>query len=263
MLTTVKIDEDEKGTIKISDARAAELGSSVKVKGIVTFKEASGNGYNYAIQDKSAGIAIRGTESLEIGDEVIVEGKTSEFKSLVQIQNESVVVKSKGNELPAPKEVTVADIINNNGGENYESQRVKFIGVNLGTINTSGNTVMTDTEGNSINIYKIPEGVTFTSDELVDVVGICSQHNNYQIMVVSTEDIVKSSLIIEDLEGPELKIVSPTATTTNAKPTIKVSYTDMTAVDLQTVKLYVDDIDVTAHSNVCLLYTSPSRRDRG
>ena len=51
-----KIDEDEKGTIKISDARAAELGSSVKVKGIVTFKEASGNGYNYAIQDKSAGI---------------------------------------------------------------------------------------------------------------------------------------------------------------------------------------------------------------
>lgn len=250
VLTTVKIDEDEKGTIKISDARAAELGSSVKVKGIVTFKEASGNGYNYAIQDKSAGIAIRGTESLEIGDEVIVEGKTSEFKSLVQIQNESVVVKSKGNELPAPKEVTVADIINNNGGENYESQRVKFIGVNLGTINTSGNTVMTDTEGNSINIYKIPEGVTFTSDELVDVVGICSQHNNYQIMVVSTEDIVKSSLIIEDLEGPELKIVSPTATTTNAKPTIKVSYTDMTAVDLQTVKLYVDDIDVTAHSNV-------------
>ena len=154
VLTTVKIDEDEKGTIKISDARAAELGSSVKVKGIVTFKEASGNGYNYAIQDKSAGIAIRGTESLEIGDEVIVEGKTSEFKSLVQIQNESVVVKSKGNELPAPK-VTVADIINNNSGENYESQRVKFIGVNLGTINTSGNTVMTDTEGNSINIYKI------------------------------------------------------------------------------------------------------------
>ena len=64
VLTTVKIDEDEKGTIKISDARAAELGSSVKVKGIVTFKEASGNGYNYAIQDKSAGIAIRGTESL-------------------------------------------------------------------------------------------------------------------------------------------------------------------------------------------------------
>ena len=43
----------------------------------------------------------------------------------MQIQNESVVVKSKGNELPAPKEVTVADIINNNGGENYEKEKEK------------------------------------------------------------------------------------------------------------------------------------------
>ena len=245
--------------ISISDARGV-IDKSVKVKGIITFKELSSSSYNYAIQDETAGIALRGADNLEIGDEVIVEGATSDYNGLIQIQYTSLIKNSSNNILPEPKEVTITDIMSNNGGENYESQRVKISNVTIGEVNTLGNTSITDSENNVANIYKSPILTDIIAGDKVDVIGICSQFNTYQIRVNQANDIVKSNLLPEeDKVGPEFTVVSPAnLTTTNKIPKIEISFKDESEINKDSLNLKIDDIDVTSTVDVTdknLIYT--------
>ena len=243
--------EPDEDIVSISEARK-NTETSVKVKGIVTFKEASGSLYNYAIQDVSAGIAIRGNDNLEIGDEVIVEGKISEYKGLMQIQYSSLTKVSSGNTVPEPKEVKITDIIANDGGENYESQRVKISNVVIGEINTDGNTTITDGDENVVNIFKIPELTDIVAGDKVDVIGVCSQYTSYQIRVNYAEDVIKAGgEVEEDKEGPSLTIASPASlSTTNKKITIKVSYKDESEINKESLIFKIDDKDVTEQVNI-------------
>ncbi len=253
----------EGSVISIADAR--NVTSTVKIKGIVTFKEASGtlNGstaYNYAIQDTTAGIAIRGIDNLQIGDEVIVEGKVTEFKGLVQIQYTAIEKKSSNNTLPEPKEVKIEDIIDNNGGEKYESQRVKFINVTIGEINTSGDTTIIDKDGKTINLYKIPGVEGITTNDKVDVIGVCSEYDSYQIRVAAASDIVKTTVEPEvDIEGPELTVFSPASlATTNVRPTIKIGYGDPSGINKETLSFLIDGTEVKSACEVTdkyIIYT--------
>ena len=232
--------------ISIADARVKNDNTVVKVKGIITFKETSGGLFNYAIEDGTAGLAIRGSDDLKIGDEVIVEGPVADYNGLVQVKYTSIKVNSSNNTLPAAKEVKIADIIDNNGGEKYESQRVKFTNVTIGDILTTGNTAITDSDGKSINIYKIPELTGIAKDDKVDVIGVCSQYTSYQIRVVDAKDITKSAAVPNvDTNGPEITVVSPgNLTTTDVRQIIKVSYEDPAGVNKDTLAITLDGVNI-------------------
>lgn len=234
----------DENVISIADARTQT--DTVKIKGIITFKESSGGKYNYAIQDSTAGIAIRGADEFAVGDEVIVEGKVTDFKGLAQIEYLSIEKNSSNNTLPTPKEVKISDIIDNNGGERYESQRVKFTNVTIGDILTTGNTTITDLEGKSTIIYKVPELSGIVKDDKVDVIGVCSQYTSYQIRVADASDIVKTTVAPEvDTKGPELIVVSPgSLTTTDVRQPIKISYEDPSGVNMDSLVITFDGTDV-------------------
>ena len=240
--------------VDVAVARKSAENTIVKVKGIITFKESSGSSFNYALQDGTAGIALRGKVELNIGDEVVVEGNVTEYNGLIQIGYNDVEIKSSGNILPEPKEVKISDIVDDEGGENYESQRVKISNVTIGDINIDGNTVITDSDSKSINIYKIPTLTDIVKDNNVDVIGVCSQFNTYQIRVGSAEDIVKSEIggeLEEDKDDPKLSLVSPgNLVTTNKKPTIKIGYEDKSEINNESLNFKIDDIDVTKEVEV-------------
>ncbi len=120
------------GIITIAAARALPNASEVVIEGVIT----RGLGAFTRIQDATAGIVIRQTSGtfftalasgdLRAGDKIIVNGKTSEFRQLKQI-NEADLLSweriSRDNPLPTPQLVTLAEIAAN--GEQYESELIK------------------------------------------------------------------------------------------------------------------------------------------
>lgn len=181
--------------ISIADARSHNVGDVVTVNGIVTFIDGS----NYYIQDSTAGIDVyKSGLTLNVGDMVQVKGATAEYRSLLEIipaSTADVTLVSRGNALPEPELITIADA----KSEAWESQRVKIKNVTIGAINSSGNTPITDSSSNTINIYKIPSLTDIVQGEKVDVTAVVSQFNDYQLRVGNANDVVKASTYALDL----------------------------------------------------------------
>ncbi|MGE5631515.1 MAG: CehA/McbA family metallohydrolase [Caulobacteraceae bacterium] len=175
--------------ISIAEARAAAMGSTVSVKGIVTYKDGS----NYYIQDESGAIDIyRSGLTLAVGDRIAAAGVLADYDGLLEIKPAStgdVKLISSGNLLPGAKLVTIPEI-----NESIESQLIRIEKVTLGTVNTSGNTEITDKDGNKINIYKIPALTGIGTGDIVDITAIVSQYTSYQLRVRTAEDVKKSDL---------------------------------------------------------------------
>lgn len=236
----------------ISSVRSEAEGTEVTVKGVVTFKEKSGASFNYAIQDGTAGIALRGDTELEIGDEVTVKGTLGTFNGLLQIKFNEITKVSENNELPEPVVVTVKELIEQKGGEIYESQRVTLEKVEVTAISGNNITLKDDVNDTaSINIYKAPSGVSLEVGDVIDVTGISSEHKSYQIRVVDAKDIVKHEKEEKpDTVGPVLKVISPKTSTYNTTPQIKVSYSDESEISEDSVKLYLDNTLITENVSV-------------
>lgn len=176
--------------IDISEARTKAPGAAVTVKGIVTYKDGS----NYYIQDNTGAIDIyKSGLTLAVGDEAIATGPLASYNGLLEItptNTGDVLTLSSNNILPEPKLVTIPDI-----NESLESQLIKVEKVTLGTVNTSGNTEITDEDGNKINIYKIPVLTDIAAGDIVDVTAIVSEYKTvYQLRVRSAEDVSKPVL---------------------------------------------------------------------
>lgn len=98
--------------IAIEDARAAEDGASVKVRGVVTAGQGTFRDDSFFLQDSTAGIFVFGVDSalaLARGDSVQVFGTRSTFREQPQIDATSVVRLGTG-ELPLPHVITTADL---------------------------------------------------------------------------------------------------------------------------------------------------------
>jgi hypothetical protein len=128
--------------ITIAEARALPNASEVIIEGIFT----RGLGAFTRIQDATAGIVIRQTSGsffdslasggLLAGDKIRVTGKTSEYMFLKQINTTDLLSwerLSRGNALPIPQLVTLAEIAAN--GEQYESELITITDI---TINPAG-----------------------------------------------------------------------------------------------------------------------------
>lgn len=180
----------------IAHARSKALNSIVTVVGTVTRK----SGDNYYVQDDTAGICIyQSGLTFNVGDVVNVTGTLSQYgdskpgdkTGILEITKLTVKdVVSSENTIPAPKKLTISQI-----DESVECMLVEIDNVKMGVINTSGNTPITDSEGKSINIYKLPtqhDGIN--AGDVVNVTAIASENKGaYQLVVTDISDIVKQA----------------------------------------------------------------------
>jgi len=177
----------------------------VTVKGIVTTNAEFGP-IRY-FQDNTAGIAAYGSmvSAVKLGDSVTISGSLKIFGGLLEIDTlTSVVVRSSGNPVPVPKEVTPAQI-----SETFEGQLVQiknaifaasgtFVGNKTYTITANGESsiVFVKTGQNDIIGQPIPQG-------LVNLTGVSSQYYNtynspppgYQLLPRTIADIHQTSSI--------------------------------------------------------------------
>lgn len=121
-IADVKIDNN-------SDFVPDRLNKTVVTKGVVISPTYDAKG-SYYISDGQNGINLyRQTQlknTLKLGDEVLVAGTLVTFNGLAEIKpfNDTVYVKSTGNALPAPQEISIAEF--NQNGEKYEGSLIRI-----------------------------------------------------------------------------------------------------------------------------------------
>lgn len=205
---------------KINDENglAVDLGRLVTIRGIVTVAEQFGSP-SY-VQDNTAGISIFGSSfsnSVQVGDEVLVSGTITQFNGLNQLEFPILhEIISSGNQVD-PLLSTPINISSDGsaGIENYEGQLIRLNNVlvtelngspvaswayknYLLTGNSSSDTVQLRIDNNS-NLIGIPAPAG-----RFDVVGVVSQFKTsspfiggYQVMPRFSSDIISSGPIIE------------------------------------------------------------------
>ena len=255
---TMDVQNEVEGLVSIADARTST--EEVIRKGKITFKESSGNLYNYAIQDSTAGITLRGADDFNIGEEVIVKGKVTEYKGLKQIQNFELIKNNGQKTFPTAKIVTISDIVDNAGGENYESQVVKIQNLKVTEINLNGNTKLEDQNGKFIYLYKAGDLGGVEVGNTVDVTATLSQFSTtgtdgYQLRIFHRYQVDKIKVeeaedeVKVDKEGPAFSKVTPGSSSNigdNKRPEISASFKDETGVDMTSVKMTFNGEDVTS-----------------
>lgn len=197
--------------ITIAEARALANNQYASVQGTVTFID----GRNVYVQDETAGIVLylnSGTvpSGLALGDKVQAYGKKTVYNGLVELTSINggeagqFSIISTGNTLPLA-EKTIAEIMEDHAGTQLlQSTRVQIVNAIIGTINTSGNTTLTQGE-NTLNIYKVPALDSISEGDAVDVIGVVGCYNNPQLRVAYAADVTKH-------ETPMQQVATPTFT---------------------------------------------------
>jgi predicted extracellular nuclease len=187
------------GKTSIAEARAIFADpkvpdKKVTVTGVVTFID----GNNVFMQDNTAGIdayfsgGVSKPSGVAIGKELTVTGELAEYNGLLEVTKMSAAKVGETKPLPEPKLVDL-NKLDAAGFESLESQRVRFEGVTLGTINTSGDTPITSTEGKTLNIYKMPALDGIVTGDVINVIGVIGQFNNYQLRVADKAHVTKAT----------------------------------------------------------------------
>ena len=194
--------------ITIAAARALALNEYALGQGIVTFID----GTNIYVQDETAGIDLylnSGTvpSGLALGDKVQAYGKRAVYKGLVELSGinggeaSQFSVISTGNTLPLA-EKTIAEILADHAGtQMLQSTRVKIVNAVIGTINTGGNTTLTQGE-NTTNIYKVPALDNISAGDAVDVIGVIGCYNAPQLRVAYASDVTIHETPMEPVATP-------------------------------------------------------------
>ena len=182
--------------INVAAARAYENTTDYfNTRGVVTYKTSDGK--TAYIQDATAAIAVYKndesfTTGLNVGDEIVVNGKKTTYHGLVEVGSASIKAKlSTGNSV-SPTVKTVAaintDYGSGSGDNNFQSMYVKiekatYNGSN--SVNQGGNTIKVEgTMGTAVN----GDAVTFT--------GIISCDNELKIINLGNVQIVNDPTII-------------------------------------------------------------------
>ncbi len=180
--------------ITIAEAKTLDVNQYALVQGVVTLID----GRSIYVQDATGGICLYLNSNtvpseLALGDMVRAYGKRANFNGLFELSginggnaNEFSIV-STGNELPLAVK-TIAEILE--GGANaLQCTRVKIEGATIGTINTGGNTPLTQ-NGSTVNIYKVPTLSGIDEGDIVDVTGVVGYYNVTQMRVALASDVV-------------------------------------------------------------------------
>ena len=202
----------------IAEAKAYTDESTVyTLTGIVTYI----NGRTVYIEDATGGICVYFARNavpanLALGDELRVTDTMTVYNGLIETSGTSanqVEILSSGNQLPN-QELTLEQILADDTNE-YLSERVTIPGLTMGTINTSGETTLTDGKGNTISLYR-GSGMSadITAGDTVTVTCIVSTYNGYQLIVnpgTAAADVVEGAISVKP-DPDMLKEVKPELT---------------------------------------------------
>lgn len=183
------------------------------VKGIVTYV----SGKNVYIEDATGAICVyyaTAPSDIVLGDEILVWDTMTTYKGLIETTNttsQEYVKVSSGNTLPS-QTVTIADLLADTTNE-YLAERVVIENVTMGVINTSGNTPLTDGDGNSISLYKVSGlNEAINVNDVVTATVIVSTYDAYQLLVnpgTAADDVVEvehhDEVVIETITIAEAK----------------------------------------------------------
>jgi len=234
--------EEAPTVITIAAARALEVNEYALVQGIITFID----GRNVYVQDETAGIDLflnnnTVPSGLALGDKVQAYGKKTLYNGLVELSGinggdaSQFSVISTGNTLPLA-EKTIAEILTDHAGtQMLQSTRVKIVEATIGTINTSGNTPLTQGE-NTINIYKVPALDSISAGDAVDVVGVVGCFNNPQLRVAVASDVTIH-------ETPMLTVATPTLSPAGGEYTEAQTVTVACATEGASIYYTIDGTD--------------------
>lgn len=233
--------------ITIAEARALANNQYASVQGTVTFID----GRNIYVQDETAGIVLylnSGTvpSGLALGDKVQAYGKKTVYNGLVELTSINggeagqFSIISTGNTLPLA-EKTIAEIMEDHAGTQLlQSTRVQIVNAIIGTINTSGNTTLTQGE-NTLNIYKVPALDSISEGDAVDVIGVVGCYNNPQLRVAYAADVTKH-------ETPMQQVATPTFTPAAGEYTEAQNVEIACATEGATIYYTLDGTDPTVNS---------------
>jgi hypothetical protein len=179
----------ETTTIPIADARKKEDGTQkVQVEGVVNFID----GKNVYMEDSTAGIGLNLSTTpsdIKIGDKIVATGTKGTYKGLEQLTAVTYSIQSSDNALSST-DVTIAELLAN--PDNYECRRVHITDAVIGAINTSGNTILKQSDSQT-NIYKIPAITGIEENATVTLDAVVGFYNSLQLRVVQASDIVKTA----------------------------------------------------------------------
>ncbi|MRG87536.1 endonuclease [Salinibacillus xinjiangensis] len=198
-ITVAGEEEEPVEEVTISEARGAELGSEVRVEGVVTYVD----GANYYIQDETAGIVVRSFNlEAEIGDKIQATGATSEYYELLQIVTEDVEVVESGVGESEPAVIESSGV-----NEDVEGQLVELEDVTVHSVNDFNEFTAEDLAG---------EFVIDSDDHFVDagqlyesVVGVVTySFGEYKVIPRSAEDVVGLAFVNSEVGEEDLAEVT-------------------------------------------------------
>lgn len=199
------------GKVTIAEARATAKGTeNVTVRGTVVFID----GKNVYIQDETAGIDLYDETlygKVKLGDRLTVKGTRDEYNGLVELKNIEVlkqVTPTNATAKMPSKTVTIPELIQDYAGDNiYTATRVLVENVTLGEVKIDGSTTVTDADGNSIVIFKIPESKAKQGDKISFYALVSFYRDDVQLRVASGDDIT----VVEQAkpEVPEVPAYDP------------------------------------------------------
>ncbi|WP_051353193.1 5'-nucleotidase C-terminal domain-containing protein [Thalassobacillus devorans] len=176
----------------IEDARQAEEGAQVKVKGIATAAFEAGGQTNLYIQDDTAGIIVRAPGlNIQPGDEVEAQGEFSSYYGMQQILASSATVEvvTEGAGVPDAQSVQSTDFSAENG-EAIEGEFVSAENVEITDVNDHGEFTATDENG-SFLIQPQDEDLLKVGESYEVVQGVVDySYGNYKLLSRSGDDVI-------------------------------------------------------------------------
>ncbi len=175
--------------LTLAEARQKAIGEIVTIKAVV----AANLKNTVSVQDTTAGIAVRPSNlPAKVGDEVTVTGKLADYKGLLQLDGATLVEKKENVGAPAAKEVTGAEVTEENESLLVVAKNITLTSVSNGNYKATDGTstfVVRDENSNlGLEVGKTYESIT----------GIIQQFDaDYQIIPRSDADIVVDSSILQ------------------------------------------------------------------
>ena len=210
------------GAMSIKQALEAGDVASAKVVGQLVYRfgnfgsinsavlQAKIDGEIYALQAYNSMDVDTNEQSIEIGDWLVMEGKLGAYGGVQQIQSMTTIRKAEpgeiiGEDATEPQVFeTFADI--NANFDNLLTEYVLIKNVTLGEYKDNGSTVMTDSTGATMNVYRAaPYPVGLQKGDVVNMLAIVSKYNsNKQLRNGSPKDYIPTN----DTKGPVVTRVS-------------------------------------------------------
>ena len=199
----------EIGAVTIAQARGAQSGIIVTIKGIVTTKSGPWGSKGFYVQDETAGTYVfQNSEDVVPGDVVKITGAVGSHNGEFQISNITSFEKTGTAEVPVPQVLSPGEL-----GSSNEGELVTMVGVEISelrSVNSFGTFEFIATkDGESVQVRVdnrtglVFDRFAFDNGDLVNVTGISSIINGtIQLKPRGAEDILEYE---EEYEEPEVR----------------------------------------------------------